>query len=87
MDVGISLAEVRVNYLTPVNFGMSVQVGARTTRLGNKSLEMSYSLLKDDSSQELATGSAVLVTFDYRARKTISIPKQWRETIATFEDL
>ena len=87
MDVGIILAEVRVTYLTPVNFGMPVQVGARTTRLGNKSIEMTYSLLKEDNNQTLATGSAVLVTFDYRVRKTIPIPNHWREKIAAFENL
>ena len=87
MDVGIILAEVRVTYLTPVNFGMSIQVGAGTTRLGNKSIEMAYSLLKKDNNQVLATGSAVLVTFDYRARKTILIPNHWRERISAFENL
>jgi acyl-CoA thioesterase FadM len=55
--------------------------------LGNKSIEMAYSLQDSATNHELATGSAVLVTFDYRAQKTIPIPGNWRKAIIEFENL
>jgi acyl-CoA thioester hydrolase len=87
LNVGIILAEARVTYLSPVGFSTPIRVGARTTRLGNKSIEMVYSLQDSTTSLELATGSAVLVTYDYHAQKTIPIPDRWRKTIREFENL
>lgn len=87
MEVGIILAEARVTFLQPVNFGTPLQVGARTTRLGNKSFDMVYSLQEAQSGKEFATGTAVIVTFDYRRRQTIPIPQHWREAIAAFDHL
>jgi len=85
LDVGIILAEARVTFLMPVQFGIKAQVGARTTRLGNKSIEMTYSLQDMESNQEYASGSAVLVAYDYRDQKTVPIPDHWRNAITDFE--
>ena len=87
LEIGIILAEARVTFLSPVEFGTAVRVGARSTRLGNKSIEMAYSLQDTANDLELATGSAVLVTFDYNAQKTIPIPGNWRKAIIEFENL
>jgi acyl-CoA thioester hydrolase len=86
MEIGIILAEAQVTYLLTVGFGTPIHVGARTTRLGNKSFEMAYSLQDSTSEQELATGSATLVTFDYDAQTTIPIPDNWRAAIIEFEN-
>jgi acyl-CoA thioesterase FadM len=40
-----------------------------------------------DTGRELAKGEVVVVAYDYRAGKTISIPQQWREKIISFEGL
>jgi acyl-CoA thioester hydrolase len=87
MEVGIILAEARVTFLQPVHFGTPLQVGARTTRLGNKSFDMTYSLQEAESGKEFATGMAVMVTYDYRKRQTIPIPQNWREAMAAFDHL
>ena len=86
LEVGIILAEARVTYLLPVGFGTPIHVGARATRLGNKSFEMAYSLQETISGQELATGSAILVAFDYHAQQSIPIPEKWRKAMLTFEN-
>ena len=87
LEIGIILAEARVTYLSPVNYEMQVQVGASTTRLGNKSIEMVYSLQDRQSGKEAATGSATLVTYDYQDKKPVIIPEDWRKTIAAFENI
>jgi acyl-CoA thioesterase FadM len=40
-----------------------------------------------DSDTEIAKGEVVMVTYDYREKKTIPIPQRWREKIAEFEGL
>jgi len=87
LDVGIILADAHVTFLAPVLFGMQVRVGVRVTRLGNKSMHVEYSMRDETTGSQLASGSTVLVTFDYHRQVTIPIPDLWREKISAFEDL
>ena len=87
MEIGIILAETRVTFLAPVHFGADVRVGMRVSKIGNKSITAEYTLVDGATQQEFATGTAVLVAFDYRARKPIPVPDEWREKISTFENL
>ncbi|MDP3186816.1 MAG: thioesterase family protein [Anaerolineales bacterium] len=86
-NIGIILAEVRVTFLAPLQYGTDVRIGMRISRLGNKSMTAEYTLMDAASNKELATGSAVLVGYDYRTSETIPIPEEWREKIAVFENL
>lgn len=87
LDIGIIMANFAITFRAPVLFGQNVRVGVRATRLGNKSLDMEYSLEDADSGQVLADGSGVLVAFDYRSEETVSIPPEWRAAIGAFERL
>jgi acyl-CoA thioester hydrolase len=87
LDLGIILAEAKITYRAPVFFGQPVRVGVSVTYIGNKSMEMHYSLQDTANGKELAHGSTVLVTYDYRQDKSIPVPTAWRETILRFEGL
>ncbi len=87
MNIGIILAEIKVSFLAPVLFGQPVQVGLRVSRMGNKSLEMQYLLEDSQTRQELATGSSVLVAYDYHSSQTIPIPGSWRQAILEYEQM
>jgi acyl-CoA thioester hydrolase len=87
LEIGILLAEARITFLSPVRFGMELRVAVRVSRLGNKSMTMEYRLFDAASQKELATGSTVLVTFDYVKQETMPLPPNWREKIAAFENL
>jgi acyl-CoA thioester hydrolase len=87
LNVGIILAEARIAFLSPLGFGEDARIGVCTTRLGNKSFDMVYSLQDTANGKEIATGSAVLVTYDYRTQTTIPIPDHWRKSITEFEGL
>ncbi|MDO9128352.1 MAG: acyl-CoA thioesterase, partial [Anaerolineales bacterium] len=60
-NIGIILAEVRVTFLAPLQYGTDVRIGMRISRLGNKSMTAEYTLMDAATNKELATGSAVLV--------------------------
>jgi acyl-CoA thioester hydrolase len=87
LEIGIILADVQVTFLAPILFGQAVKVGARVTRLGNKSMTMGYEIEDHQSRQILATGSSVLVAYDYDTERTIPIPDHWRRTISEFEQI
>ncbi|NOY99147.1 MAG: acyl-CoA thioesterase, partial [Chloroflexi bacterium] len=87
LDIGIILADAHILFKAPVLFRQDVRVGVRVTRLGNKSMDMAYRMIDAATDAELAAGSTVLVTYDYRTEKTIPIPDDWRQKIARFEGL
>ena len=87
MDVGVIMAEASVTFLKPVNYGMPVKVGVRTSRLGGKSMRVEQNIVHAESSEVLALGYVILVAFDYYKNQTIPIPDKMRETISRFEGL
>jgi acyl-CoA thioester hydrolase len=87
LNIGIILADVHLTFHSPIHFGQPVRVGVCVSRLGNKSLSMEYRLEDASNGLELARGSSVNVAYDYHQRKTIPLPKNWREAITAFENL
>ena len=87
LSIGFILAEAQISFKAPITFGQPVQGGARIIRLGNKSLDMVYRIEDTLTAQEMATGTAVLVTYDYQTGQTMPIPDNWRLVIQQFEGL
>ena len=85
MEVGVILADVHITYHEPIYFGQQIKVGVHAAKLGNKSMTWEQNIRDVDTHQELAKGEVVMVTYDYHAEKTISIPHEWREKIKQFE--
>jgi acyl-CoA thioester hydrolase len=86
MKIGIILADVHITFHAPVHYGDTIKTGVRTMKIGNKSLTTEQRVT-DETGKALATGTVILVTFDYEAMKTISVPDEWRMKIAEFEGL
>jgi acyl-CoA thioester hydrolase len=84
--IGFILAEQRCTYLAPISLNQQIEVGVRAARLGKKSFELVYSMLDSRTREELATGSTVLVAYDYRAKASIPIPASWRKKMAAFDE-
>ena len=85
MDIGVILAEAKVTYLAPVEYGTPVKAGVCTCKLGNKSMTVKQSILHAETGEVYASGYFILVTFDYHTQKTIPIPVEMREKISAFE--
>ena len=87
MQIGVILADVHITYFEPIYFGQNIKVGVHISKLGNKSMAWEQNIVDADLGKELVNGEIVMVTYDYREEKTISIPQEWREKIAEFEGL
>ena len=87
MDIGVILADARVTFHAPVEYGMPVKVGVRTSKLGNKSMTVEQSIVNTETGEMLASGQVVLVAFDYHVNKSMPIPDVMREKISKFEGL
>ncbi len=84
LSLGTILAEASCSYKRPILLGQTVEVGVRATRLGNKSYDLIYRLTV--KGEEVATGRSVQVAYDYRARRSVRIPDEWREKVRALEN-
>jgi acyl-CoA thioester hydrolase len=87
MEIGVILADIHITYFEPIYFGQNIKVGVHPVKLGNKSMTWEQNIIDADSGRELAKGEVIIVTYDYKEQKTISIPHEWREKITEFEGL
>lgn len=87
LNFGIILADIHITYRAPILFGQPLRVWVRISRLGNSSLTMDYRLDENDTGTEYASGTSVLVTYDYHDAQAIPIPDTWRQVISDFEGL
>ena len=87
MELGVIVADVHLTYLAPIYFGQKIKVGVHVAKLGNKSMTWEQNIVDEESGKELAKGEIVIVAYDYKEEKTISIPREWRDKITAFERL
>jgi acyl-CoA thioester hydrolase len=87
MEIGMILADIHIAYFEPIYFGQNIKVGVHAAKFGNKSMTWEQNIVDADTGKELAKGEVVIVTYDYKQEKTISIPQEWRERIMQFEGL
>jgi acyl-CoA thioester hydrolase len=85
MKIGVIVADVHLTYLEPIYFGQNIKVGVHTARLGNKSMTWEQNIVDADTGRELTKGEVIIVTYDYKDGKTISVPPEWRDTFIAFE--
>jgi len=87
MEVGVIIADIHITYHSTTYYGDKIQVGVRTAKIGNKSMTVEQCVMNTETGKITASGTVILVTFDYEMLKTISVPDEWREIISEFEGL
>ena len=87
LEIGFILARVELDYKAPILMTDKVEVGVRTSRLGNKSLDMEYLVREAGSGKIYCVGNTVQVAYDYGTRETIHLRPYWRESIAQYEGI
>ena len=87
MDIGVILADLQITFHASIHWEDQIKAGVRTTKLGNKSLNLYQCIVDQHSDKVFATGRIVLVSYDYRQGKSILIPEEWRTILQNFEGL
>lgn len=85
---GMILARVTVDYKKPVYLEDRVFVYTWMIGKGNTSFELGYQLVKEENDQtetELATGTSVIVCFNYEEKKPVPVPDLWIERMKAYE--
>jgi acyl-CoA thioester hydrolase len=87
MEIGVIVADIHVTYHAPTHYGDNIKTGVRTTRIGNKSMTVEQCVMDAETGKILASGTVILVTFDYEGLKTIPVPGEWKKKISEFEGI
>lgn len=87
MEIGVIVADIHITYHAPTHYGDPIKVGVKTTKIGNKSMTVEQCVMNADTGKVLASGTVILVTFDYDGLKTIPVPDDWKKTVLEFEGL
>jgi acyl-CoA thioester hydrolase len=83
-DLLVIVANVNIDFRTRASFGETLEIGARTSRIGTKSFDLDHEIRGGDG-RLVAAAATTLVTFDYRGDTTMPVPDLWRERIEAYE--
>ena len=83
--IGPILANISCNYRRQLKYPDTVQVGARITRIGRSSMTMEHAIYSEAQQALVADSTSTIVTFDYAANKSISVPESIRTAIEKIE--
>ncbi len=80
---GTVLARHEIDYKQPMRREDSARLELWISKLGEKSMEISYRITKKKGEDwvECTTGKSVVVTINYETGKTIPIPDAWVEVL------
>lgn len=93
---GLILARVEIDFKRPIFFNDNIFVYTRCSRMGNKSFELSYVIVREKSSigldgkslnEIVAESKTVLVCYDYIKKLSVKVPEDRKLKIEKFEGL
>lgn len=79
------LARAEIDFRAPAHVGERLSLGVRLSRLGGRSFDFVYRLVRDSDGALLAEGHTVQVTYDYRARHSVPMPDWFRQRLVEID--
>ncbi|MXZ13067.1 MAG: thioesterase [Candidatus Dadabacteria bacterium] len=79
--VGIIMGDVGITYSSEAFYGDVLEISIGIGEYGNHFCELVYVLVNEKSGKEVARVKTSLVFFDYKERKTVRMPEEFRRKI------
>lgn len=79
--IGPILASIQCNYQRQVHFPDTILVGSKCGRLGKTSFDIDHAVYSVQQKQIVATGTSVIVVFDYDLNRPVRIPDDLRQQL------
>ena len=80
----VIIARAECDYRAPAHFGDELEVRLAIGEIGRSSFSMRYHIVKTADEHLVATGSTVMVSYDYAASASVPLPA---ETLALLDKL
>ena len=72
------LARSEIDFLAEAHAVQDLTLGIRVSRLGSKSFDLEYLLVRDEDGKAIARGRSVQVMFDYRTKQQQTLARACR---------
>lgn len=84
---GFILAKASIDFILPIALHDEITVLTRCSRIGNKSFDLEYQIVRVNPQPQsvVAKAQTVLVGYDYQSLKTIQIPDEWKKKMEAYE--
>ena len=83
--IGPILASTSCNFLKPLRYPDTIQVGCRTVRLTDSEMDQEYGLFSQQMQKLAAVGTSKIVAYDYKALKRATFPQPLIECVLQLE--
>lgn len=85
----VILAKATVDYKLPILLKDDITVYTRCSRLGTKSFDLEYALVKNENGQQtvMATAHTILVAYNYNENSSMEVLASWREKMQTYDSV
>jgi acyl-CoA thioester hydrolase len=80
------MASVTIDFRAQVSYGDELEIGVRTERIGTKSFQLVYRMVRQDG-EVAAEATSAQVMFDFDANRAIEVPPEWRSAIEGHDGL
>jgi len=84
-DLGPILAHTSCNFILPLEYPDTVEVGVRVAKIGTTSFTMEHAIISPKLGL-VATGEGIVVCFDFIKNHKIPMPADLREAIEVLEN-
>ena len=74
----VIIARAECDYRAPAHFGDELEVRLKIGEIGRSSFTLRYEIVKGDADQLVATGSTVMVSYDYTVGSSVPLPEATR---------
>lgn len=85
IDLPLIVADAHISFLAPIEFGETVDVRTRVSKIGNKSMMFEYEIASVEENRLYARAETVMVAYDYHTKTSIPVPDEWRQKVSAFE--
>lgn len=85
----VILAKATVDYNLPILLNDDITVYTRSTRLGGKSFDLEYALVKNENGRQtvMATAHTILVAYNYTENSSMEVLPAWREKMQSYDNV
>lgn len=80
--LGFIISDLSLIYKKQVNYGQRLRIDVATTDFTQKSFNIVYRLMEEQSNSEVARAKTGIVAFDYNRQQVISLPEKIREKLS-----
>jgi acyl-CoA thioester hydrolase len=84
---GIILARAEVDYLFPLTLRDTIEIYTRCSRIGNKSFDLEYLIVRAKDGSIASKLRTVLVAYDYENQRSMLLPSSWSDLMRTYDSL